>query len=364
MSDVVTDILRSIATHFVMPIFNDDTLRSYVAMKDPDGAGKSPFAIADIGVQILLARELAGPFPGETVIGEENVPRLTKAQAKIVRDYDLTKPLSLDRCDARAFIEFLSAEVQKNTVAPKKGIELYLSGKGFLADPIDGTIPFLKKDPRFSMQVARFEAGRVTAGWILRPAEGVLFRRIGDEYPIGLRFENGNEQSIDLFPPSLKPFSEMKIAYPHAHSGVLLDEATRPVYTSDGRRLSFEEVKTRLENSFKEVVSTDGYSYHIGEVLLGRLDAFGGPGTFPWDHFAEVFIAQGLGYRIGFFDGQDYLGPKGEIPFVLDPKGAMRVPHSGGVLYAHPEIWDDLNQRLNGDFMSTTHTQRCVFRLG
>jgi hypothetical protein len=200
------------------------------------------------------------------------------------------------------------------------------------------------------MQLSLIENGGITGAWIYRPVQDEMFRRLegGRSEHVTFDKETGRESVRQLVLPSGKALKDMRVVYPHAHPNVPLDDVTAPLYANEkGERLTHTEIVARLGNRFKKIIPADGYSFYHGELFLHNVDAVCVPRTYPWDHFAQAYIAMGVGYRVGFIDGQDYLNENGSIPLAAGPYGYSLVKHTGGVLYAHPETWDELNWELN-----------------
>jgi len=351
----ITKIIRQVGQNFVVPLFNGDVDPGIAYKESYDQSlGLSPVGIADVGTQILVARELAKLYPGDTLFGEEFVPAFSKANQNVINAFTLSKTLTDKRKDAREFLDLVQSIIASGKTLPKTSIENYrpLGRQSWLIDPIDGTIPFARKEPKFSILLARINYGCVTSGWMYRPVQDEMFRRqSGDLAQHVLFCGNSEQERIGYFNYvnfSKMPLKEMTVVNPIAHKSVALDAVTTPIYEKkDGERYSFEQLAARFKNKFKAVEPTDGYSYHFGEMFLGKVDAVNCPSAYPWDHFAPAIIADGAGYKVGFMDGQRYLGNSYSVPFVINNAGVAHVRNTGGVLYAKDYAWDEVNLELN-----------------
>ncbi|MDD3370947.1 MAG: hypothetical protein PHE27_03870 [Alphaproteobacteria bacterium] len=359
----VTTALRQIGKNIALPFYYRKIDPGTVSKKSGDPAcGDSPVTYADIATQILFTRERKKDVPDDPVFGEEYIPPFTTEEQAVIDALDITRPFDLSNEDARNFFKILKTIIESGKTLPKSATDDYrpLGHAETCIDPIDGTINFSKGLPKFSIQLSSLTNGCIEAAWIYRPIQDEMFRRIGNgpsEHVTFTSTEDGNVleriEPITLQPS--KPFSEMTVVYSHAHPNVLLDELTEAIYAPDGERLSLDAIVKRFGNTFKAVEGTDGYSYDHGRLFLGEVAAVCGPGTYSWDQFAQAFIAQKAGYRVGFIDGEDFLGKSGEIPFIHAPNGSAHVKQTGGVLYAHPENWEALNWELNGKHVAGFH---------
>jgi fructose-1,6-bisphosphatase/inositol monophosphatase family enzyme len=344
--ETVTGFMRQIGQNFCMPLFRREVDQGIVS-KPGDKVGPSPVGIADIGTQILVAREISRLFPSEAVFGEEYVPDFSMRQLKIIGEFDIAKVLTTDRPDAQRYLQLVQAIIDSGKTLPKSALDKYLPSKkrGWVIDPVDGTIRFTQ-GLDFSILFARVNCGRVTDSWCYFPVQDEMLRRLNSGVSEYVTFDKGEEVIKRFAKPEIKPFSEMDIVYLHAHPNVALDAVTLPLFQKeDGQKFSHAEIIRKFGNTFHSVSTTDGYSSAFREMLLGNFQAVAAPGAYPWDHFGPAHVAEGAGYHVGFFNGEDYFGKNGEIPLVRED-GKEHVKYTGGVLYAAPEVWNGLNRIL------------------
>lgn len=362
-------IIRLAGQNFALPVFNGLVDAGTVEKSADDASqGASPVTVADIGVQILVARELARIAPGTTLFGEEFVPEFAPGDRETANAFRLDIPLSPGREDAQAFMRLVRDIIATGKALPKVAIDAYcpLRGRSWLIDPIDGTAYFAVGEPKFAIQLACVENGRVVAGWLYRPVQDQMFRRIGEGPAQLVTFGAEGAETVErlaannlrqlaemqaLYPHAgrsmIRPQTAMTVVYPHAHLQNPHDDITGPLFLRNGQRIPHEELVARTGGAFAAVHKTDSYSHSVCELLLGHVHAVSTPGNQPWDHFGMAHIARGAGYRVAFIDGQAYLGLSGEIPFTVNAEGQLIVRRSGGMLYAAPAMWDEVNQRLH-----------------
>ncbi len=352
MSLDIPALLRAIGKNFVLPIFDGK-----IDQNDVEKSPGNPVTIADIGAQILITRAILQENPRDIVFGEEYAPVFSKADQAIVDSHNIHAPLD----PAAPFLALVRQLIAEGKSLPKSALLEYRPDRyasGWIIDPVDGTLPFRAKDPRFSMQMARTSEGRIIGGWIYRPVEDVLFQAEGDKAAEIVTFApDGTWASRPVAEPETGPLSAMTVLYPHAHMSAAHDETVRQIFVRDNAPIPFEELQARVQDKFAHILHSDGYSYHHGELFLGHIGAVSNSSCWPWDQFAQAFIAQRAGYRVAFFDGQDYLGPQDEIPFVEGKNGLPFVRYTGGLLYAAPSRWDEINRTLHTPY-TTALTER------
>ncbi|MDD3029564.1 MAG: hypothetical protein PHS57_04715 [Alphaproteobacteria bacterium] len=344
--DNVAVSIRSIGRHFVCPLFFGQKSDDIVNKISHDTAGVSPVGLADVGAQILLAREVSALEPKSEFFGEEFVPRFSSKDRRIVDRVDVTRPFDPSDKNDAAFLDLVRTIIASGQTWPQATIDGYhpaQNGVSWLADPVDGTIPFRDGKPCFSMQLARIDHGRLVGGWIYRPVQDQMFVATEGCPPYVIE-SDGASTSLTL-PAVDRPAHDMRVVYARAHPNVPLDSFTRRIYEDrDGRRLSFDALAKRIGSNVATLLPTDGYSFHLGELFLQNVHAVCVPGTHPWDHFASAYIARRIGYRVGFLNGRSYLSETMAPCLQPDMHG---VKNMGGVLYAPSPSWLELNEALN-----------------
>ena len=162
-----------------MPLFRGEVDQG-IAVKPGDAStGPSPVGIADVGIQILVAREVARLYPGEFVFGEEFVPIFADDMQRIVNDFDISVALSSDRPEAKAFLDLVHDIIASGKELPKTALEEYFPVKknSWIVDPVDGTARFTH-GLDFAILLARVSKGCVTDSWCYFPVQDEMLRRM------------------------------------------------------------------------------------------------------------------------------------------------------------------------------------------
>ncbi len=120
---------------------------------------RSPVTVADFAAQAIVARRLAGRFPGIPLVAEEDSDLLRREENAPV----LARVLRIVRGDWPEAAEAEVLEAIDRGEAPCDG-----TGRFFTLDPIDGTKGFLRGD-QYAVALALLEEGRVAAGVLACP---------------------------------------------------------------------------------------------------------------------------------------------------------------------------------------------------
>ncbi|MDD3029562.1 MAG: hypothetical protein PHS57_04705 [Alphaproteobacteria bacterium] len=346
MNDIST-IVRQVGKNFVLPLFYDQAAASIVN-KIP---GASPVGAADVGAQILIAREIKKRFPDDCFFGEETIPsffgpKIGHGQA--VEHFDISRPLDLSCKNDTAFVE-LARDILVAHKPAKSGNRLddFKPAKetAWIVDPVDGTSSFKKGLPYFCVQLARVQQGRIVGAWVYRPVQDQLFRATANVDPQIVTFDKKDRPiAAPLTLPPVKPLEEMRVAYAPAKPYVPLDDVAKAIYTKeDGSCLSFEELAARFSKDVQNVTPAVAYAFSVTDMFLQNVDAVCMPGTLAWDHFATAYIARRAGYQVAFLNREAYLGSNYTVP--LTENGTIK--QKGGILYTHPKVWPNLDWTMN-----------------
>lgn len=166
------------------------------------------------------------------------------------------------------------------------GVRTGRSAVRWLIDPIDGTANFVRGRPDYAVAVAGEIDGQVLVGVIVKPATGEWMAC--DEN--GRVTHSGNAASVSR----AQDLSECLVSV-----SVSIDEAHRPLTLS-----TLTDLLPRVQD-FRRTGST---SCDLLAVATGRLDAYVGVGSKPWDiapGWALVNAAGGRCLRLPVAGGQE-----------------------------------------------------------
>lgn len=257
-SDVVESIIREAAETEILPRFA--RLGEGERWRKRSG---SMVTAADVGAERLLAAELPPLLPGSVALGEEMAS------------------------DDPGLVGLLDGD------APV-----------WVLDPVDGTANFADGSPEFAVMVGLVARRETIAGWIYRPAAGVMYAA---EAGAGA-FRDGARIRVAAAPPD-----------------ILLMRG------SLGGRL---RRGTDLPERFARVTATGCIGVDYCALAEGGIHFAHYRGIHPWDHApGQLMHAEAGGFGLGFDRARHELGRPGE----------------GGVLLApDAPAWDALRETIAG----------------
>jgi fructose-1,6-bisphosphatase/inositol monophosphatase family enzyme len=237
--DTVTALLNEAADTLILPRFRH--LRPEdIEDKSTSADRQDLVTTVDRAVEAWLSEALARLEPRATVIGEEAVA---------------ASPHLLDR--------------------------LLADEPVWLIDPIDGTRNFVRAHDAFGVMVARVEAGRTTAAWILLPARGEMFVA---EAGSGARL-NGTSARVPARPLAATLAGSIFTRY---MPGEVRNAVSN--WTAELERLP--------DSHCAAVEYTDTLKGHKDLLIYYRL--------LPWDHAAPALILTEAGGEVRHLDGSPY----------------------------------------------------------
>jgi myo-inositol-1(or 4)-monophosphatase len=186
------------------------------------------------------------------------------------------------------------------------------TGVRWLVDPIDGTTNYLYGRADWAVSVAATDdAGRVLAGVVAEPAVGLVTAAcagqgtwVGDRRVPALRQTDLSRALVEL-------------------------NGGRP-----DQRGRFGSVVELLVGRVRDVRRGGSAAAALAQVAGGRADAAWLPGLQPWDCAAGILLVHEAG------------GIVGDLAAVT----GARVPSSGDVLVASPDLWQSLRALLQPAF--------------
>lgn len=239
-------------------------------------SGAGLVTVADHAAEAALTKRLGDLLPGSSVVGEEAVA---------------ADPAVLDR--------FRRAEPI------------------WVVDPIDGTRKFSEGSPTFDVMVALVIAGVPVAGWILAPAEDVLY--LGEA-------GSGAEVHRDGSTSPIVAGRDRAAADMH---GILAPGAFRSRGLAD---------PADMAHRFAGFTRPTCAGHNYGRLLDGASQFLINFSTFPWDHLPGLAIASAAGFHAARHDGRPF-DPG-------DSKGGMLVaPDRGAWTEIHALLLSDTPAR-------------------
>ena len=270
----IAGILRAVAAEEILPRWRN------LAAGDVQTKSKAGdlVTVADHAAEVALASRLEGALPGSHVVGEEAVA----ADPGVLELFRKAEPV-------------------------------------WVVDPIDGTRNFAQGGTTFDVMVALVIGGRPVAGWILAPAEDVLY--LGESGGGAERHAAGVVSRIE------------------APTGLLLADL-EGVLGSGGFTARGRPDPARARHHFRGYSKPTCAGHNYGRLLGGESHFLINFSTHPWDHLPGHAIAGAAGFHAARHDRR---------PF--DP-----LDRHGGVLVAPGrDLWEDIHRLLLGD---APHEQR------
>jgi myo-inositol-1(or 4)-monophosphatase len=203
---------------------------------------------------------------------------------------------------------------EDEVVGEEAGTRDGTSGVHWVVDPIDGTTNYLYGRADWAVSVAALDDdGRVLAAVVAEPAlDRTTEASLGDG-----TWSDGRAVA----------------ALAQADLGRALVELNvgRPV-----QRLRFGAVTDALVGRIRDVRRGGSAAAALAQVATGRVDAAWAPGLQPWDCAAGILLVTEAGGVVGDLDGP----------------ADGRVPGSGDVLAAPPELWEPLRALVRPAFLA------------
>jgi fructose-1,6-bisphosphatase/inositol monophosphatase family enzyme len=264
----VEGLIREVAAEEILPRWRN-LAAGDITRKTGDSSGL--VTIADHAAEAVLTRRLEQLLPGSCVVGEEAVA---------------ANPAVLQRLRGQEAV--------------------------WVIDPIDGTRRFAEGSPVFDVMVALVKNGEPVAGWILAPAEDVLY---AGEKGAGAIMRRAGETMAVAQQRGLKLAGMEGIVW---SNGFLSRGLADP-----------NAVRDRFGGYIKHQCA--GHNY--GRLFQGLSHFLINFSTHPWDHLPGLAIARAAGFHAARHDG---------APFdPLDPRG--------GILVAPDEAsWSEIHDALLG----------------
>lgn len=224
---------------------------------------------------------------------------------KVERKADRSPVTQLDRMSEIAIAAIIMDEFPADAILGEEGGEKggSASGRRWIVDPLDGTRPFLRGIPTYSVLIALEDAGEIVVGCMFFPALGECYTAAKGcgAYCDGRRIRVSKTASLgDAMLSGLGPTT----GGGHAAAGM------RKLLATADYAYGF----------------MDAYSYAL--VATGRLDGAISLWDKPWDCAAGSCIVREAGGRFSDLSG---------VPSVFGGASVM----SNGIL--HPEILSYLN---------------------
>jgi myo-inositol-1(or 4)-monophosphatase len=265
----------------------------------PIGAEPPPeTAMSDIDARFALAQEIAARA-GELALGHwsrrGSLTIESKANAlDMVSEADQAVEREIRAAVAAAFPD-------DGVLGEEYGLEPGTSGFTWVADPIDGTVPFLMGMPAWCVSIAVKRGGETVAGVIAVPTHGETYAaRLGAGATL-----NGARLVIPA-----------DVTILNAAVGVGASHRTPPDAAAETVRWLLDRGSMFFRNGSGALM--------LAYVAAGRLAGYFEPHMHPWDCLAGLLIVREAGGRTA-------------------PFGAPDDPTLGtAVLGTAPGAWDDL----------------------
>ncbi|MFP3959658.1 MAG: inositol monophosphatase family protein [Spirochaetaceae bacterium] len=265
--------------------------------------------------------------------------------------YETNRPaLKDDRSIVTEADKRIEARLAEELDAPKAGVYMIgeetsaqrtedylkgaLSGRTWLVDPIDGTVPYAHRLPHWGVSIGMMDRGRIVEGGIFLPTTGellltngltdgaeVLIGRLGCEPERWKHWDAGRLQRLDYTPRSVPGGGVVSLAQAVIKRGRFTGE-----YTIHAVGACVYSVVTLLTGSI------------VGYVASVKL----------WDIAAGVAMFRKLGFCMKFEDGTPYHGEVDEKSYRLGPDSPKRFAMRAHLFIAPDEATCD-------DIIANTH---------
>jgi 3'(2'), 5'-bisphosphate nucleotidase len=263
------------------------SVRSQVAPEVLAKADRSPVTVADFGSQALVSNALAGAFPDDPLIAEEDAAELRRGEnAGLLAEVVARVGAVYNGADADSVCRWID-----------RGGATSFRARFWTFDPIDGTKGFLRNE-QYAIALALIVEGRVTVAALACPnlpadaaAAGLLAIAVRGQGAVSMPLAGGPETPIDVSTqddPAAARFCESVESGHSAHGESAAVAA----------RLGITAAPLRLDSQAKYAVVARGQA----EAYL-RLPTSADYREKIWDHAAGVLIVEEAGGRVTDMNG-------------------------------------------------------------
>jgi 3'(2'), 5'-bisphosphate nucleotidase len=160
----------------------------------------------------------------------------------------------------------------------------------WIIDPLDGTREFAEEGRSdWAVHVALWdnERGRLAAGAVALPAQGLTLRTDGEGGAVTVHDADGTERPLEIQPPE---DGRLRVAVSRSRAPEFLHRLADRLAESDGIKV--------------ELVPIGSAGAKISAVLLGEVDAYvHAGGQYEWDSAAPAAVALAAGAHASRIDG-------------------------------------------------------------
>jgi 3'(2'), 5'-bisphosphate nucleotidase len=256
-----------------------------------DKADKSPVTVADFGAQAVVSDHLAGAFPHDPLVGEEDSALLRRPENTMVKEAVLRH--------VHTIIPLLE---EKNILAAidRGNAEGGSKGRFWTLDPIDGTKGFLRGD-QYAVALALIEDGSVRLGVLGCPSLPLVsLEGPGGSLFVAVRGQGSAIRSIDRAEER-----EIRVADISSPSEALFCESFESSHSSHDdmgeivKLLGVARPPLRMDSQAKYGILARG----DGTVYL-RLPTEKSYVEKIWDHAAGCILVEEAGGRVTDLTGK------------------------------------------------------------
>lgn len=253
---------------------------------------RSPVTVADFGSQALVARTLAGSFPDDPIIGEEDSSELRQPESSAILDQVLRHVRAVRSAAGR---EAVDADTVCQWI--DRGGTTEYRDRFWTVDPIDGTKGFLRKE-QYAVALALVVDGQVVVGALACPGLDAVFHAVRGEgafvAPLDVDSDGGANASVrihvgDRDDPSTARFCESVESGHSAHGDA----------ASIAERLGITLPPLRIDSQAKYAVVARGDA----DIYL-RLPTRADYREKIWDHAAGALIVAEAGGSVTDIHGR------------------------------------------------------------
>ncbi|MAE64893.1 MAG: 3'(2'),5'-bisphosphate nucleotidase [Phycisphaeraceae bacterium] len=291
---------------------------------------RSPVTVADFASQAVVASVLAGAFPDDTVVGEEQAGELREDDQAAMR---------------AAIVEHVATGLDGEAPAESKVLDLIdrcgLSraegDRYWTVDPIDGTKGFLRGG-QYAVALALIESGRVVMGVLgcpnLDPGGGmaetggaglIMAAALGDGTHLWSMTDDGEGRSIRVSEVRRTEDARFCESVESGHSSH--DDAA-----AVARALGITESSVRMDSQAKYATVARGEA----QIYL-RLPTRKDYRECIWDHAAGMITVTEAGGRVTDVHGRD-----------LDFNHGRRLEANAGIIATNGPIHDRVVEAVRG----------------
>lgn len=255
-----------------------------------DKADRTPITIADFGAQAVICRAIAGSFPADAIVAEEDTALLKQPEMR-QRFVEVTNLV-------KTFIPSATEDAVAAWIERGNGS---VGSRFWTLDPIDGTKGFLRGD-QYAIAIALIEAGEVKLGILACPA--LAIESIGGA---GVIFAAVRGQGTQVMPLDCSNSKPVQVLTANDHAYFRLAESVESGHGDPERQRAVAKAINLTMPSLRMDSQAKYGAIACGQAALYLRLPWVQVANYQeniWDHAAGAIVVEEAGGRVTDMEGR------------------------------------------------------------